>query len=50
MDKNNVTKSWRDNDVELFHDVLQDRAVFAIKKDGIIVDALVSIKVWHEMA
>ena len=40
MDKNNVTKSWRKNDVELFHDVLQDRAVFAIKKDGIIIDAI----------
>ena len=40
MDKNNITKAWRDSEVELFHDVLQDRAVFAIKKDGIIVDAI----------
>ncbi len=40
MDKNNVTKAWREGRVELFHDVIQDRAVFTIASAGRAVDAV----------
>jgi hypothetical protein len=40
MDKNNVTKAWREGRVELFHDVIQNRAVFTIASAGRAVDAV----------
>ena len=40
MDKNNVTKAWREGRVELFHDVVQNRAVFTIASAGKAVDAV----------
>ena len=40
MDKNNVTVAWREGRVELFHDVVQDRAVFTIVSSGKAVDAV----------
>lgn len=40
MDKNNVTESWREGRVDLYHDVVQDRCVFIIKSSGKPVDAV----------
>ena len=36
MDKNNVTESWRLGHVDLYHDVVQDRCVFIIKKKQVL--------------
>lgn len=40
MDKNNVTTAWKEGRVELFHDVVQDRAVFTIVAGGKAIDAV----------
>ena len=40
MDKNNITTAWKEGRVELFHDVVQDRAVFTIVSGGKAIDAV----------
>ena len=40
MATNNVLDAWKDNRVELYHDVVQNRAVFMIKSSGQTIDAV----------
>jgi len=40
METNNVLDAWKDNRVELYHDVVQNRAVFMIKSSGKTIDAV----------
>lgn len=51
MNDNNVLGAWKDNRVELFHDVVQNRAVFIVKSNGKPVDAVGRAlkfgKKWH---
>ena len=40
LEDNNVTTSWREGRVDLYHDVVQDRCVYLIKVAGKPVDAV----------
>ena len=40
MTTNHVLDAWKDNRVEMYHDVVQNRAVFIIKSSGQTIDAV----------
>jgi DNA primase len=40
MTTNHVLDAWKDNRVELYHDVVQNRAVFMVKSSGQTIDAV----------